>query len=78
MVVARKAVIIKNRPQLPVFVANKTGMERNIDQRDTVSAVSAMGQRLISHTSESSILLVDWNQAEQRVEDQRVIMVEKN
>lgn len=65
--------------QLPVFVVNKTGMERNIDQRDAVSAVSAMGERIISHTStESSILLVDWNQTDKRVEHQQVFMVENN
>lgn len=63
--------------QLPVFVANKTGMERNIDQSDAVSAVSVMGERIINHTSkQSSVLLVNWNQSEQRVEDQQVFMVE--
>lgn len=65
--------------KLPVFVANKTGTERNIDLRDAVSAVSVMGQRVISHTSdESTILLVDWNQVEQRVEHQQVFGVELN
>lgn len=65
--------------KLPVFVANKTGTERNIDLRGAVSAVSVMGQRVISHTSdESTILLVDWNQVEQRVEHQRVFNVEQN
>lgn len=65
--------------QLPLFVANKTGVERNIDQRDAVSAVSVLGQRIISHTSnESTVLLVVWNQDEHRVEQHQVVDLELN
>ena len=58
---------------LPVFVANKTGRERGIDQSGAVSVVSFAGQRLAEHRSkDSSILLVHWNTKNKRIEDRHV------
>lgn len=61
---------------LPVFVANKTGRERGIDQSDTVSVLSFAGERLVEHQSkDSSILFVSWNTQTQRVEEHRAIQL---
>ena len=47
---------------LPVFVNNRTGIERQFDLTDSVSAVSYHGERLLSHQSpESQLVIVNWN-----------------
>lgn len=61
---------------LPVFVANKTGRERGIDQSDAVSVLSFAGERLAEHQSkESSLLLISWNTHTQRLENQRAFQL---
>ena len=47
---------------LPVFVNNRTGIERQFDLRESVSVVSYQGERLLSHQSSTSeLILIDWN-----------------
>lgn len=61
---------------LPVFVANKTGRERGIDQSDAVSVVSFSGERLVEHQSkDSSILIVSWNTQAQRIAEHRIVQL---
>ena len=47
---------------LPVFVNNRTGLEREFDLRESVSVVSHQGERLLSHQSPTSeLILIDWD-----------------
>ena len=47
---------------LPVFVNNRTGIERQFDLRESVSVVSHQGERLLSHQSPNSeLILIDWD-----------------
>ena len=44
--------------ELPIFVNNRTGL----DLRNSVSAVSYLGERLLSHqSSDSQVVLINWN-----------------
>lgn len=50
---------------LPLFVNNRTGIERQFDLRQSVSVVSHGGQRLFSHRSEGSrLVIISWNSTE--------------
>lgn len=54
--------------QLPVFVNNRTGLERQFDLRQSVSAISLQGKRLRSHqSSDSQVLLIEWNSQQNRI-----------
>jgi len=47
---------------LPIFVNNRTGIERQFDLRNAVSAVAYKGKRLLSHQSPNSqLVIVDWD-----------------
>jgi len=51
--------------ELPLFVNNRTGLEREFDLRESVTAVSYQGKRLLSHRSpDSQVVLIDWNARE--------------
>ncbi|MEO0367716.1 MAG: carbon-nitrogen hydrolase family protein [Pseudomonadota bacterium] len=53
---------------LPLFVNNRTGIERGFDLTAAQSALSYQGERLFSHSSPNSkVLLIDWNHAEKEV-----------
>ncbi len=59
---------------LPLFVCNRTGIERDFDIRKAESVVVARGQRLVRHASEhSSVLLVDWDLGAKQVRNQSVL-----
>ena len=63
---------------LPLIVANRTGIERSFDLTKAESVLVSNGKRLVTHTSESSsILLLDWEQATQKVVRKKVIFIEK-
>ena len=48
--------------ELPIFVNNRTGIEREFDLRNSVSAVSHLGERLLSHqSSNSQVVLINWD-----------------
>ena len=48
--------------ELPIFVNNRTGLEREFDLRNSVSVVSHSGERLMSHqSSNSQVVLVNWD-----------------
>ncbi|MFT4814137.1 MAG: putative amidohydrolase [Paracoccaceae bacterium] len=47
---------------LPIFVNNRTGIERQFDLRNAVSAVAYRGKRLLSHQSPNSqLVIVNWD-----------------
>ncbi len=53
---------------LPVFVNNRTGIEREFDLRASQSVISLGGDRIFSHSSDNSrLILIDWNQTEKRL-----------
>lgn len=53
---------------IPVLVNNRTGFERGLDLTQSESAVSVDGQRLLSHASYSSkIVVFDWFHTQRRV-----------
>lgn len=59
---------------LPLFVCNRTGVERDFDIRDAESVVVKGGRRVIRHASEhSSILLVDWDVASEEVVESKAL-----
>lgn len=63
--------------KLPVFVNNRTGIERDFDIRQAASVVVDGGQRLVSHTSEkSSVVLVDWNHHARSVVNQSLFVLD--
>ena len=48
--------------ELPLFVNNRTGLEREFDLTESVSAISYQGKRLLSHqSSNSQVVLISWN-----------------
>ncbi len=47
---------------LPLFVNNRTGLERQFDLRKSITAVSYQGRRLVSHQSpDSQVVIINWN-----------------
>jgi len=53
---------------LPIFVNNRTGIEREFDLRASQSVISIAGKRIFSHSSDTSqLLLFDWNQTENKL-----------
>lgn len=53
---------------LPLFVCNRTGVERHIDMTNAESVVASNGRHLVSHSSEnSSLLLVDWDRSKKQL-----------
>lgn len=53
---------------LPLFVCNRTGVERDFDMRQGQSVVAWDGERLVTHRSEdSTIFFVDWLHTEKAV-----------
>jgi len=47
---------------LPIFVNNRTGIERQFDLTKSVSVVSHKGERLMSHDSPNSqLILIEWD-----------------
>ena len=57
---------------LPVFVNNRTGLERQFDLRESVSVVSYQGERLLSHQSPTSeLILIDWDAQKNALLDYR-------
>ncbi|MFT6093675.1 MAG: putative amidohydrolase [Pseudohongiellaceae bacterium] len=47
---------------LPIFVNNRTGIDRQFDLRDAVSAIAYQGRRLLSHQSPNSqLVIVNWD-----------------
>lgn len=47
---------------LPIFVNNRTGIERQFDLTEAVSVLSYQGKRLVSHQSpQSKLLIIKWD-----------------
>lgn len=62
---------------LPIFVNNRTGIEREFDLRKAVSAVSHQGKRLISHqSSNSQLVIVNWDTKTNTLIDSRSIDID--
>lgn len=62
---------------LPLFVANRTGIEGKFDLTKAQSVVVSRGNRLITHTSKtSSILIFNWNQKTQKIISKKVLYIE--
>ena len=60
--------------QLPIFVANRTGIEQNFDIRSAESVVAFDGKVLLRHHSETAALvMVDWHLQETRIVHQGVL-----
>ena len=54
--------------ELPIFVNNRTGIEREFDLTESVSAVSYKGERLMSHKSPNSqLVLIKWDTKNNRL-----------
>jgi len=62
---------------LPVFVNNRTGIEREFDLTAAVSAVSYNGKRLLSHQSvKSKLVLIEWDVHKNSIADHYSINIE--
>lgn len=62
---------------LPIFVNNRTGIERQFDLTGAVSAVSYEGKRLVSHQSPNSqLVIVNWDTKSNSVIDTHSIDIE--
>lgn len=47
---------------VPIFVNNRTGIEREFDLRKSISVASFHGQRLLSHQSpHSQLIMIEWS-----------------
>ena len=47
---------------LPLFVCNRTGVERDFDMRQAESVVVSKGKKLLAHTAEnSSVVVLEWS-----------------
>jgi len=61
---------------LPIFVNNRTGLERQFDLRESVSVVSFQGERLLSHQSPTSeLILIDWDTQSNALLDYRTLKI---
>jgi len=62
---------------LPIFVNNRTGIERQFDLRNAVSAVAYQGKRLLSHQSPNSqLVIVNWDTKTNSLIDTQAIDIE--
>ncbi|HAG71520.1 MAG TPA: carbon-nitrogen hydrolase family protein [Gammaproteobacteria bacterium] len=62
---------------LPIFVNNRTGIERQFDLRYAVSAVAYQGTRLLSHQSANSqLVIVNWNTKTNTLIDSQAMNIE--
>jgi N-carbamoylputrescine amidase len=59
---------------LPLFVCNRTGIERNFDTRASETVAVSAGKRLVRHTSDhSTVVCVDWDLQNQKLLRQSVL-----
>lgn len=62
---------------LPLFVCNRTGIENTLDMRKAESVVVSSGEKLATHYSdESSILLIRWDMEEKSLLNQKTIPID--
>jgi len=62
---------------LPLFVNNRTGVERDFDLRESNSVVSFNGKRLLTHISDQSkVVLIKWDNDKKKIIEHKSLILE--
>jgi len=59
---------------LPIFVANRTGVEQDFDIREAESVVAYQGQYLLQHSGPTpALIVVDWSTEHRQLQGYQVL-----